>query len=316
MRSIYMRAVRFAEGKVQVQDTPSPSGDGVRVQVRSIGICGSEVHMLEKGFPISGVPGHEFAGELDDGTPVGVEPLAPCGVCEQCSTGDYNMCTIGPSMVLGVGIDGGMAEEALVPERSLVYLPGNVDVKDACLIEPLAVALHGLRKAGLDGRMRVAVVGGGAVGLCAVAGAVDACAEVGLLARYPHQVDAGKRLGAKGVNGTYDLVVECAGSESAVHEAVQLCRPNGRLLLLGTFWDGLNLPHYAVAQKGLTLFVALTYAISGVGRDCDLAAALLAGNPEIARSLITHRFPLEEAPKAFEIARDRKAGAIKVVLEP
>jgi threonine dehydrogenase-like Zn-dependent dehydrogenase len=311
-----MRAVRFAEGKVDVHDTPSPSGDGVRVHVRSIGICGSEVHMLETGFPISVVPGHEFAGELEDGTPVGIEPLAPCGTCEQCATGEYNMCTLGPRMVLGVGRDGGMGEEAIVPERSLVFLPANVGVKDACLIEPLAVALHGLRKAGLNGRMRVCVVGGGAVGLCAVASAADACAEVGLVARYRHQIEAGRRLGAKDVAGTYDLVVECVGSNSAVNEAVRLCRPNGRLLLLGTFWDGLNLPHYAVAQKGLTLFVAMMYAISGIGRDCDLAAALLAGNPEIASCLITHRFPLEEAPKAFEIARDRKAGAIKVVLEP
>jgi threonine dehydrogenase-like Zn-dependent dehydrogenase len=286
------------------------------VSVRFIGICGSELHMLERRFPISVVPGHEFARELEDGTPVGIEPLAPCGECEQCAIGDYNMCVLGPAIVLGVGRDGGMAEEAIVPERCLVHLPASVDVKDACLIEPLAVALHGLRKAGLSGGMRVAVVGGGAVGLCAVASAVEACAEVGLVARYPHQVDAGRRLGAKEAAGTYDLVVECAGSGSAVNEAIQLCRPNGRLLLLGTFWDGLDLPHYAVAQKGLTLFVAMTYAISGVGRDCDLAAALLAGNPEIARCLITHRFPLEAAAKAFEVARDRKAGAIKVVLEP
>jgi threonine dehydrogenase-like Zn-dependent dehydrogenase len=311
-----MRAVRFADGRVDVRDMPSPSGDGVRVHVRSVGICGSEVHMLDAKFPISVVPGHEFAGELEDGTPVGVEPLAPCGACEQCATGEYNMCTLGPRMVLGVGRDGGMAEEVIVPERSLVHLPANVGVADACLIEPLAVALHGLRKAGLNGRMRVGVVGGGAVGLCAVASAVDACAEVGLAARYPHQEEAGRRLGATDVTGAYDLVVECAGSDSAVNEAVRLCRPNGRLLLLGTFWDGLNLPHYAVAQKGLTVFVAMLYAISGIGRDCDLAAALLAGNPEIARCLITHRFPLEEAPKAFEIARDREAGAIKVVLEP
>jgi threonine dehydrogenase-like Zn-dependent dehydrogenase len=101
-----------------------------------------------------------------------------------------------------------------------------------------------------------------------------------------------------------------------VNESVQLCRPNGRLLLLGTYWDGLNFPHFAVAQKDLTLFATTMYARSGVGRDCDLAAALLAANPEIARSLISHRFPLEEAPKAFEIARDRRAGAIKVALEP
>jgi len=209
-----------------------------------------------------------------------------------------------------------MAEEVVVPQRSLVYLPANVHVKDACLIEPVAVALHGLLKAGLSGWMRVAVVGGGAVGLCAVAGAAAAGAEVALVARYLHQAEAGRRLGAREVAGTYDLVVECAGSASALKESVGLCRPNGRLLLLGTFWDGLDFPHYAVAQKGLTLFATMMYARSGAGRDCDRAVALLAGNPEIARSLISHRFPLEEAPKAFEVARERRAGAIKVVLEP
>jgi threonine dehydrogenase-like Zn-dependent dehydrogenase len=229
-----VRAIHFTEGRVDIHEVPSPSGDGAKVNVRSIGICGSELRMLEMRFPISGVPGHEFAGELEDGTPVGIEPLAPCGECEQCAIGDYNMCVLGPAIVLGVGRDGGMAEEVIVPERSLVHLPANVDVKDACLIEPLAVALHGLRKAELSGGIRVAVVGGGTVGLCAVAIAVRAGAEVGLAARYPHQFEAGERLGAKDVAGTYDLVVEGAGSESAVNEAVQLCRPNGRLLLLGT----------------------------------------------------------------------------------
>jgi threonine dehydrogenase-like Zn-dependent dehydrogenase len=311
-----MRAVRFVEGEVAVEDVPSPSGEGVNIRVRSIGICGSEIHMLDKRFPISGIPGHEFAGELEDGTPVGVEPLVPCGECEECRTGDYNLCKLGPGSVLGVGRDGGMADEVIIPERCLVYLPANLDVKDACLIEPVAVALHGLRKAGLSGGMRVAVVGGGVVGLCAVAGAALACAEVALAARYPHQAEAGRRLGAREVDGTYDLVVECAGSEGAVNEAVELCKPNGRLLLLGTYWDGLAFPHFAVAQKGLTLFAAMTYARSAAGRDCDQAAALLAGNPEIAKCLISHRFPLEEAPKAFEVARDRKAGSIKVVLEP
>jgi threonine dehydrogenase-like Zn-dependent dehydrogenase len=309
-----MRAVRFVEGKVVVGDAPSPSGDGVRIRVRSIGICGSELHMLDKGFPISGVPGHEFAGELDDGTPVGVEPLAPCGDCEQCDLGHYNMCALGPTIVLGVGRDGGMAEEVIVPERCLVRLPAGLPVGDACLIEPLAVALHGLRKAGLSPGMRIAVVGGGAVGLCAVASAVAAGAEVGLLARYPHQVAAGTGLGAEDVDGTYDLV--CAGSSSAVNEAVRLCRPDGRLLLLGTYWDGLDFPHFAIAQKDLTLFATMMYARGEAERDCEGAAALLAENRLIARSLISHRFPLEAAPEAFERARDRRAGAIKVVLEP
>jgi threonine dehydrogenase-like Zn-dependent dehydrogenase len=312
-----MRAVHYVDGRVVVEDCPEPTGEGVRVHVRAVGICGSDLHMHAMGLPIPVIPGHEIGGVLDDGTPVSVEPLQPCGDCPQCRSGDYNMCEKVPGNVLGVGIDGGMAERIVVPESSLIYLPANVEPGDACLIEPMAVALHGLRKAGLDGDMRVAVVGGGVIGLCAVAAAADACAEVSLVARHPQQVAAGERLGAVPVDGTYDLVVECAGAEGAIERAVELCRPNGRLLLLSTYWDGLNFPHTAVAMKGITVYTAMMYAISGVGRDCDLAASLLSRNPQIAETLITHRLPLEEAARGYEIASDRKSsGAIKVVLEP
>lgn len=312
-----MRAVRYVDGKVVVQDCPEPAGEGVRVHVRSVGICGSDLHMHAMSSPAPVIPGHEIGGVLDDGTPVSVEPLQPCGKCPQCKSGDYNMCEKIPGNVLGVGIDGGMAERVVVPESSLIYLPANVQPEDACLIEPMAVALHGLHKAGLDGYMRVAVIGGGVIGLCSVAAAAEACAEVSLAARHPQQVEAGKRLGAVPLEGAYDLVVECAGSNSALKQAVALCRPNGHLLLLGTYWDGLNFPHTAASMKGITVYTAMMYAISGAGRDCDLAAAVLSRNPAIAQTLVTHRLPLEEAARAFEIAADRKgSGAIKVVLEP
>ena len=126
-----MRAVRVSNGNVEVADVPAPSGDGVRVRVRSAGICGSDLHMLRVGFPIASTLGHEVAGELPDGTPVAVEPLAPCGHCEFCTTGDYNLCVVGPEMIYGFGRDGGMADEILVPERCIVRLPAGVRTADA-----------------------------------------------------------------------------------------------------------------------------------------------------------------------------------------
>ena len=311
-----MRAVHYVDGKVLVQDAPEPSSDGVRVHVTAVGICGTDLHMFKMGFPIPVIPGHEIGGVLDDGTPVSIEPLLPCGKCPQCKTGDYNMCVRIPDIILGLGADGGMTEQVMVPERCLVYLPANVAAKDACLIEPMAVALQGLRKAGLNGDMRVAVIGAGVIGLCAVAAVSESGAQVSLSARHPHQVKAGEKLGATPMEGTYDLVVECAGSDSALKQAIKLCRPNGRLLLLSNYWDGVDFPLTAAAMKGITIHTAMMYAISSVGRDFDLAAALLSRNPQIAKILITHRMPLEDAARGYEIAADRKAGAIKVVLEP
>ena len=311
-----MRAVFFRDGEVDLKDVETPPGEGVRVRVRSAGICGSDLHMLEMKSPLGCVVGHEVAGVLDDGTPVAVEPSMPCGECPLCRSGDYHLCPSGAGKSLGVGRNGGMADEIRVPQGCLVYLPSNVDVRDGCLVEPLAVAVHGLQRAGLEGGRRVAVIGGGAIGLCAVAVARAGNATVGLSARYDHQAAVGRSLGAEGIEGQYDIVVECAGTEKAVSTAVRLCRPKGKVLILGTHWSGLPLPQVMVMMKEITVVSSFMYSANGAVRDFDVAAMLLSRQPAIARSLITHRFPLAQAGQAFAVARDRKAGAIKVVLEP
>jgi threonine dehydrogenase-like Zn-dependent dehydrogenase len=311
-----MRAVYYKDGEVELREVPEPSGEGVRVRVRSVAICGSDLHMLELKSPLNCVVGHEVAGVLDDGTPVAVDPAMPCGECASCRAGDYNLCPVGAGKSLGVGRDGGMADELRVPENCLVYLPSNVDLRDACLVEPLAVVVHGMHRAGLEAGQRVAVIGGGAIGLCAVAVAKAGNATVGLSARYDHQVAAGKSLGAGEIEGQYDLVVECAGTEKAVSRAIRLCRPKGKVLILGTHWNGLPLQQIPAMMKETTLVFSFMYASNGPVRDSDVAAMLLSRHPEIAKALITHRFPLAEARQAFAVARDRKAGAIKVVLEP
>jgi threonine dehydrogenase-like Zn-dependent dehydrogenase len=311
-----MRAVYFKDGEVELREVEQTGDEGVRVNVRSIGICGSDLHMLDMKSPLNCVVGHEVAGVLDDGTPVAVEPSIPCHECACCLAGDYNLCTVGAGKSLGVGRDGGMADELRVPERCLVYLPSNVDVRDACLVEPLAVAVHGMRRAGLYAGQRVAVIGGGTVGLCAVAVAKATKAIVGLSARYDHQVAAGKSLGAGEVEGQYDLVVDCAGTDRAVNRALRLCRPKGTVLILGTHWDGLLFQQMAAMMKEVTVIASFMYATNGAVRDFDVSAMLMSRHPEIATALITHRFPLSEVKKAFAVARDRKAGAIKVVLEP
>ena len=311
-----MRAVRYEGKAVRLVEAPAPEGPGVRVRIRGCGICGSDIAMLDSGFPLAGIPGHELAGLLDDGSAVAIEPVAPCGACEFCLRGDYQVCRSGVAMIFGVGRDGGMAEELLVPERTLVRLPRRVRVEDACLVEPLAVALHGMRRAGLRGDERVVVVGGGPIGLCAVAASVAAGCETALVARHPAQIAAGRRLGAVEPRGEYDVAAECAGTVTATAECCERVRPNGTLLLLAAFWNELTLPGIPVAAKELAIVTASMYGRLGAARDVDTAAALLAANPAIAECLITHRFPLAQAPAAFAAARDRRAGAIKVVLEP
>ncbi len=99
-------------------------------------------------------------------------------------------------------------------------------------------------------------------------------------------------------------------------DAVRLCRNRATLLMLATYWEGLTLPAFEVAGKELRIIGSASYASNGPVRDIDIAAAMLARNPAIASSIISHRLPLDAAVEAFDVARNRAAGAIKVVLSP
>jgi len=312
-----MKAVRCCDKQVQVVDIPPPRGAGVRVKVHSAGICSSDLHMIESGFDLPATLGHEVAGTLSDGRAVALEPIAPCGHCDMCIAGDYFLCRSGPSMVHGISRDGGMAEEILVPDRCIVPLPNNVSASDACLVEPLAVAAHGIRMLDLKPDSRVAIIGAGAVGLAAAAVLTPFINTVDISARYDAQKEAAERLGARlDPNGEYDVVVECAGNSRALRKASYLCKPGGVILLLATYWEGVELPAFNVSMKNLTIQAASLYGRKGLVRDVEMAAQLMAQRPDLADILITHRLPLTEAEEAFQVAKNRQAGAIKVVLDP
>lgn len=312
-----MKAVRCCDKQVHVTDVPLPSGDGVLVNVRSAGICSSDLHMVDAGFAMPSTLGHEVAGTLPDGRAVALEPIAPCGHCDMCVEGRYSLCRLSAGMVHGVGRDGGMAEQILVPERCIVPLPDNVSPADACLVEPLAVAAHGIAMLDLQPASRVAIIGAGAIGLAAAAVLTGRVATVDIAARHDAQKEAADRLGA-GLDpaGEYDVVVECAGNSGALASAARLCKPGATILILATYWGGAELPAFEVCLKSLKIFASSLYDRQGLVRDVEVAARLMARRPEVADILITHRLPLDAATEAFAVAADRSAGAIKVVLEP
>jgi threonine dehydrogenase-like Zn-dependent dehydrogenase len=309
-----MRAVRALDGEATVVDEAWPEGKGLTVKVASAGICGSDLHLLDWNIPV--VLGHEMAGTLADGTPVAVEPIDPCWSCEACASGAYNLCGRGPSMVLGVGRDGGLAEACVVPERSLTPLPGGTSLADACLIEPLAVAVHAVRRGCVSGGQRVAIVGGGSLGQLAVVAAQACGAEVSMAARHESQIEVARQLGAGPVDQGYDVVIEAAGTATALARAVELCRAGGTVVAVGSYWDAPTMPALDMGTREISLVPSSMYGRTGPSRDFDTAAALLAARPDVPGLVITHRFPLDAAAEAFAAARDRASGSIKVVIEP
>src|SRR5918994_3272411 len=300
-----MRAVRHTDNGIEVVDVRrhDPDGGLVRVNVRAAGICGSDLHMLTWG-PMPVTLGHEVAGHLEDGTPVAIWPLMPCGECDRCAAGEVTQCRSAIPHSYGIGRDGGMADEIVVEESCVVPLPEGLDVADAALVEPIACSLHALRRAGLRGDERVAVVGAGAIGLAAVAVARAMGCAVDVTARHDAQQLAAERIGA-GIepDGEYDVVVDAAGTESALKKCFGMLRPGGTVALVASYWEPV------VVGSNM-------HGHDEDGRDMDAAARVVAGMPEIADALVTHRFPLDRAAEAFTVAADRAGGAIKVLLEP
>ncbi|WP_026360923.1 zinc-dependent alcohol dehydrogenase [Amycolatopsis nigrescens] len=310
-----MRAIRNTAQGILVTEADEPAGPGVRLAIASMGVCGTDVNFATSG--VQGyIYGHEFAGTTVDGRSYAVEPTVYCGECDQCRTGHVQRCNAPEHGTLGIFRDGGMCDAATVPENMLVPLPPGLDVRDACLVEPASVAGHGVRSAALEPGERVAVVGGGSIGLLAAATARQHGFDVDVEVRHKQQRIAAERLDAGSVTGAYDVVIDAAGTEAGLARCAELARPGGRVVLLGVYQHTVPISGIVSLVKELTYVHSIAYSRHNGIRDTEQAAALLAGNPEIARTVITHRFPLDDAAEAFRVAGDRASGAIKVVLHP
>ena len=314
-----MRAVRNDESGIHVIERPEPEGDGALVEIASCGICGTDLGFLAMG-PLPFTLGHEFAGTVD-GVAYAIEPMTHCGVCTACREGNDNRC-VDPSHVnFGIFVDGGLADRILVPDYCLTPLPAGLSLDDASLVETMGVAYRGVRMAAVQPGERVCVVGGGAIGLAAVGVARHKGFAVDLEARHHHQQAVGERLGAgiaaASTQSAYDVVIDAAGSESGLARAFELVRPGGRVVLLGVYHGLVPIPGISMLVKEVTMIPSMAYGVDVDGaREYANAAAVLAANPEIARSLITHRFALDDAAEAFRVAGDRASGSIKVVIHP
>ena len=309
-----MKAIRIVDGKPTLVDVPKPAGDGVLVRIVSSSICGSDLHMLDAGFLGEYTVGHEFAGIAADGTAVAVEPTIGCGSCPACGEGYNGHCERGFHL-MGVMSDGGMAEYVSAPAANLVALPTGLDVRIASLVEPLAVAVHGLDRARVREGERVLVLGGGPIGLAAVAALAGRGLPCDIAARYDHQRESAASLGAGLEPGEgYDVVVDAVGSESSLKEAVRRLRPRGRIGLLGSFWEPTALDALFCLRE-IELIPSNTYTCKSPHRNFEEAGHMLDDNPAIAAALVTHRFPLDAVDEAFAAARDRSGGAIKVVFD-
>lgn len=331
-----MRVARLhGPGDVRLHDEPRPTpGPGeVLVRVEAVGLCGSDLHWFSEGsiggVPLTRplVPGHELAGTTEDGRRVAVDPAIPCEECPQCLEGHPNLC---PTVrFAGYGEDDGALSEWMAwPERCLFPLPEGLSATDGAMLEPLGVALHAVDLAHIRPGATVGVFGCGPIGLLAVQAARLAGAGRVLatdLPSRPHRLEAARALGAEAVAADggearkilestkglgLDAAVEAAGDSAAVDSAILAVRPGARVVIAGIpAEDRISFLASPARRKGLSLVLSRrmkhTYP-----RAIELAVA---GRVDL-RSVVTRRFPLEEAGAAFESAATRDG--LKVVVEP
>ncbi len=291
-----------------------PEGEGVVVRPVTVGICGSDLHILSLG-PSGVTIGHEI-GAMLDGRAVAVQPFVPCGTCPTCRRGHEHVCPVGVPAFCGIDRDGGMADELLVDPRSVVELPAGLAAADASLVEPVAVGVHAVHVAGLEPGMRVGVVGAGTVGLITGAVAGTLGVDVDVLARHATQAACAERLGLRvGLGDDYDVVFDAAGTDSSLAAAVAAVRPAGAVVAPALYWGATPLPGLGMCMREVRLLPAFLYGRHDGLREMDTAAELLGRLPDLPAALVTHRFPLERAAEAFAVAADRAAGAIKVVVD-
>lgn len=308
-----MRAVRRHAGSVAVVEAPEPAGEGLLLSVETAGICGSDIHMLALG-PSPVTLGHEFGGRLPDGRRVAIRPIGRCGHCDVCRGFQANVCSDAFARFQGGAIDGGFADRVMVDADAVFPMHDDQSAAAAALVEPIAVAVHGVRRAELQPGASIAVIGAGSVGLATVAVLVDFGFEVHVDARYEHQQRAVEALGGRvGVTGRHDVVFDAVGSQSAFDAALRACRSGGDLVELGVFWDPVAMGAEVVLRE-ITLRPAVFYTHQHDGSDFQTAIDVLHRAPHIEDVMVTHRFPLDEAAEAFRVATDRRSGALKVHL--
>jgi threonine dehydrogenase-like Zn-dependent dehydrogenase len=328
-----VRQARWTERGIEVAEVdPPPLREGwVRLQVSACGICGSDLHLYRRELPaaVGGVPGHEVVGFPLDG-PAGlserlyaVEPRTWCGSCDPCVAGNRHLCPQG--LLLGLQAPGGLGDFMDVPREALHPVEPSLSPVAASIAEPLAVCVRAAHLARLEASSRVLVLGGGSIGLLSGLVCRDRAARVGITVRHPHQHEAALKLGLTPIaerdldswalEAQPDVVVETVGGTAdTLSTAVRVCRPAGRIIVLGLFSADVPIPAFVLMAKELELVGSNTYGTDRRGPQFRGAVDLLPRYREEIDVLQTHRVPLEQVEDAFRLADDKRSGAIKVTI--
>ena len=302
-------------GVLELQDVAEPEvaeGD-VLVQVRSVGICGSELHgARHPGFrkpPL--IMGHEFAGTSAAGDRVVINPMLSCGHCELCRGGLRQVCR--ERQIIGVHRAGGFAERVAVPGSTLRPVPDWLSWDAAAMVEPAANAVHAWNRSGAGPGARVAVLGCGAIGLLCLLTALDGGAgSVDVTDLDPGRLAQARRLGAaaagSGLTGDYDVIIDAVGTSLTRAQSVQHQRPGGTAVWLGLAQDSPGFDGNALIRSEKRVLGSFAYSDEEFARATELLR-----NWDLSW---TSHYPLADGAEIFTGLMNGGLDPVKALLLP
>lgn len=326
-------AILYTPGDIRLEEVakPVPGPGEVLLRVAAVGVCGSDLpRMLIKGahkMPI--ICGHEFSGHIEEmgagvegfapGDLCTVPPMLPCGVCDQCATGDFSRCR--DYDYFGSRRDGAYAEWVVVPVGNLLKAPAGTDPRAAAMVDPASIALHAIWKAG-GVRMgaRGAVIGCGPIGLFAIQWMLLMGArEVVAIDVSEAKLDQAREAGAThcflaGAEVPKDLlcdvIVEAAGHPSSINAAAQLAAPGGHVVFIG-----IPVGDVALQNKTFQHFLRQEVSLHGSwnsfgapypGPQWTVTLDKLASGALKWEFMISHELGLEALPAIFDRLKSEK----------
>lgn len=338
-------AVTESAGTIRVVDRPEPAPPGageVVVRPEAVGICGSDYHFFAGelsdaagGSQFPRVQGHEVAGtiaalgpgcrsELHAGQRVALWPLRPCGHCYPCRVGRANTCD--NFTLIGIHLDGGLQERLSLPEDQ-VFPIGSGDPGVAAMAEPVSIAVRAVNRAAIQPEEHVVVLGAGPIGQCVSLVARERGARLMVVDVQSARLGLSREIGAHTLVWTGrgevveaarrwagpagpPVVVDATGAAQAVGAMIEMVASAGRAIQVGMSNEEVPLRVGSLTEKELDL---LGVSCCGAGEFAE-AVGVVERNGELLARMISHHFPLEDAPEALRFAMNNPTEVMKVVI--
>ena len=337
-----LQQVMTAPGKIEFREieTPAPKAGEVLVRIMKIGVCGSDIHVWHGEHPFTSYPvtqGHEVSGEIaalgadvegfEVGQKVTIQPQVVCGKCYPCRHGKYNLCE--SLKVMGFQTTGVASEYFAVAAEKVTLLPQEMSFDEGAMIEPLAVAVHAVRKFGGINGMRVAVLGAGPIGILVAQAAKGMGAESVLITDVSalrlekakqcgvdycvntRETDFGAALVSAFGPDKADVIYDCAGNDVTMGQAIRDARKGSTIILVAVFAGMAKVDLAVLNDHELDLNTTMMYR----NEDYIEAIALVRAGRVDLKPLISKHFAFKDYAEAYRYIDENRETTMKVIID-